>query len=459
MLKSTKKRVFPGVITSSGDGAYTAKRNYKASERLNVDLYTLELQNEKRENPKNVWPPSARRIRKMQREEPEEFQKVYRFRSKTELRPSRSKRHEPFMHLRWRKTDEPVPYPPHILKLFSKEDAENSLDRDKAKRLAAGKRLCELPEAVIETILDVASKNVGAARANEAWARSVMLNVLTDITLEHLCGDKNKVPTASIICRTNRCATFRSSKKRIYANNSPSAYRCDLLPKRSAFRKARGSLSVEANTTAMQHDAFGPDSLGRVCPACGHRLLHHGFGPCREIVGEWYVRYLDAHAFQVGIPGCGCAALVCECGHAMHDHGAEGCEHRTRDIYDLGERDCDCKRPDLELWDIAVAAQRIGENRAIARRALEVLRQDFADEPKIVELIADGAHRAEAGQKNRLLEYVDVVLSVEADKGRHDSDGALEALKAYGLVLARLSGGPDIDGEPAVVRALRLAEV
>lgn len=230
------------------------------------------------------------------------------------------------------------------------------------------------------------------------------------------------------------------------------------LPKklRGCASQGPGSRPIKTNTLVMQNDSFRSQGFNTTCPSCGHRLFLHGFGHCAEMVGRLNMQYVE-NGFIVAIPGCGCTALVCDCQHPLYDHGGKECLHRAHDIYDQGERDCGCKRSNLDIWDAAVATQQLGEHRAVAHRALESLHKTLCHEPKMVELIADAVRVAEDDGANKLLLYIDVVRKVESEKGRDDSAGALEALRGYGLILARISGGPDIGGEPAVVRGLRLA--
>ncbi len=92
------------------------------------------------------------------------------------------------------------------------------------------------------------------------------------------------------------------------------------------------------------------------CPACAHRLLLHRAGRCEELTGPPKVQ-LEAGDFNVFFPACGCPALQCDCGHGLSDHGSQGCEHRLRDRFDRGERDCDCRMAALQIWDAAVSSQ------------------------------------------------------------------------------------------------------
>jgi hypothetical protein len=54
--------------------------------------------------------------------------------------------------------------------------------------LAQGQKLSELPDDILDKVLDAATTAVGLARLAETWATIVIGNVKMIVTFEHLCG-------------------------------------------------------------------------------------------------------------------------------------------------------------------------------------------------------------------------------------------------------------------------------
>lgn len=161
LLRQTKERT-ERVTKAAFDGAYGWKPNYVVAESLGIDLYVHENQGENRMDPS--WPQMARRLAELERTNAAEFAEVYRFRSKAENQPSRSKARNPLIRLRRRKGDPTPDYPAGI----------------------DGKKISSLPPEVQDAIFDAARQDVGIARLNESLAILIVMNLRTLNTMEHL---------------------------------------------------------------------------------------------------------------------------------------------------------------------------------------------------------------------------------------------------------------------------------
>jgi hypothetical protein len=206
----------------------------------------------------------------------------------------------------------------------------------------------------------------------------------------------------------------------------------------------------------QDHDPFVLALFQSSCPSCAHRVLFHRFSRCGELTGPIAMKQVD-DGFEVLLGACGCEALRCACGHSITEHGVDGCQHRTRDVYDLGERDCDCRNSNLAIWDLAVEGLRIAEKQALSKRALESLHATLAQGVIMIDLLTKALGDAETANPSELLTLARVVKDVESQAGRNQSDDALDVLQAYGILLTRLWSGPMLRDESAVTRAFRLA--
>lgn len=85
------------------------------------------------------------------------------------------KRHVGYQKLRHRLSD-PVPHYTNEVQLLANLVAEKK------------RQLSKLPEDAIAEILDVATKQVGIARLNEALMINIVANIKAVVMMEHLCG-------------------------------------------------------------------------------------------------------------------------------------------------------------------------------------------------------------------------------------------------------------------------------
>jgi hypothetical protein len=171
-LISKARNIFREATKVLADSAYSQRRNFAEAERLDLELFVPERANEKRLTARKPWPESARRIARLQRDDPERVRRVYRKRSKVEFVPSSSKRRYPYLRLRARKTDR-VPQYPNGLK-FAKD--ENDYDH----------AISKFDEVTIAAIMAAAQDATGCARLNETLMTMLLENLHRLVTLEHL---------------------------------------------------------------------------------------------------------------------------------------------------------------------------------------------------------------------------------------------------------------------------------
>jgi hypothetical protein len=162
--------VAPNASYLTADQQYTNHRNYRETENLGLELYIPEKLNEDRLNDEDPWPPSARRITKIEREDPRAFKGKSRRRSKIEGVPSSMKRRNDHLRLKARKNDPQPVYP--------------ELPLDNEGRLTAS--VSRLSEELIEALIVAAQIAVGGRRRNESLATVVLHDVVNLVTLEHL---------------------------------------------------------------------------------------------------------------------------------------------------------------------------------------------------------------------------------------------------------------------------------
>ncbi|MGA8576046.1 MAG: hypothetical protein WB609_10275 [Candidatus Cybelea sp.] len=165
------RMIFKNAENFAGDRAYSLRRNFTEAERLRFDLYVPEKANERRLDARKPWPELARRMTRLQRENPRRYNEVSRYRSKSEFVPSSSKRRYPYLRLRPRKTDAAPQYPAGLS--FGKDD-----DYDQA--------ISNLDAVTIAAIMTAAQTAVGSARLNEASMTILLENLYRLVTLENL---------------------------------------------------------------------------------------------------------------------------------------------------------------------------------------------------------------------------------------------------------------------------------
>lgn len=163
------KDPLPRLDEAVADQGYEGKMNWSKAELLGVTLYIREKKNEDRLNPKNKWPPIARRIAALERAESPEFEDHMRWRPKAELTGSRGKRQNHYNRFRSRNNDPTPNYP------------EGLVDADDVK-------LSELPEDILSEVLQAATTAVGYARRSEATGTCVIQNLRAHVLLEELTG-------------------------------------------------------------------------------------------------------------------------------------------------------------------------------------------------------------------------------------------------------------------------------
>jgi hypothetical protein len=157
--------VAPDAKDWAWDRAYSGYRNYAAVEAVGGRLYIPEKANEDRLNGK--WGPMAEEMAILEREQPDEFDRVYKKRSKGEHIPMVIQRMAPRIRLQRRTGDTDVQFP-------------EGVDDDK---------LSNLPEDVISKVLEAAEQSVGRARLAEAYATIVGRNLMRLVYLEQLHRD------------------------------------------------------------------------------------------------------------------------------------------------------------------------------------------------------------------------------------------------------------------------------